>query len=430
DNSLNQALTLTLLGTCGRKVCSRPRARNPRTGAIHDYCSLRCAQQAKYLPYQEGSDTRSWESCDSSMELLIALEMSRLQMIEDEARRRLSWLQEHSREHHWEASATAHNTQDVPAGLGEGAGGLNHLEVSGGGSNLSRNSGLGEASALPLDGASSYFSSRHELPMEFYLKELVNKEINVRNLNVKIDWEKKTDKELLHFPKSPPATRDEDEGAQMEDGHFQYGDLHENGHLLIPASLDLRRDLRRSQSLGDLKTDDSDPMIDSDHVHNDHPEEMARLRLANPKQESLDITSESGTTDPGAASEIIGDMDSPMTDLEVRGILSHLNGPLDNTEKGNSLAIPGTSKSQEQEPSFQLVIDEGTDKDESNSTEQSTGSQTPSKNKNLRIHISNSSKLETQSSNEYESETGIPNSPTLYISGVSISRSPEPRSPK
>lgn len=36
---------------------------------------------------------------------------------------------------------------------------------------------------------------------------------------------------------------------------------------------------------------------------------------------------------------------------------------------------------------------------------------------------------ETDSSNEYESETGIPKSPTLFISGVSISRTPEPRSP-
>ena len=37
------------------------------------------------------------------MELLIALEMSRLQMIEDEARRRQSLLQEHSRGQHWDA---------------------------------------------------------------------------------------------------------------------------------------------------------------------------------------------------------------------------------------------------------------------------------------------------------------------------------------
>jgi ankyrin repeat and IBR domain-containing protein 1 len=47
----------------------------------------------------------------------------------------------------------------------------------------------------------------------------------------------------------------------------------------------------------------------------------------------------------------------------------------------------------------------------------------------LTIRICKSPKLETDSSNEYESETGIPRSPTLFISGVSISRTPEPMSP-
>lgn len=44
-------------------------------------------------------------------------------------------------------------------------------------------------------------------------------------------------------------------------------------------------------------------------------------------------------------------------------------------------------------------------------------------------NTNNGRQLETDSSNEYESETGIPKSPTLFISGVSISRTPEPRSP-
>jgi len=46
---------------------------------------------------------------------------------------------------------------------------------------------------------------------------------------------------------------------------------------------------------------------------------------------------------------------------------------------------------------------------------------------NLRIRIK--SPIKTDSSNEYETETGIPKSPTLFISGVSISRTPEPCSP-
>ncbi|XP_037798012.1 ankyrin repeat and IBR domain-containing protein 1-like isoform X1 [Penaeus monodon] len=40
ESSSNQELTLTLLGKCSRKSCPRPRARNPRTGTIHDYCSF------------------------------------------------------------------------------------------------------------------------------------------------------------------------------------------------------------------------------------------------------------------------------------------------------------------------------------------------------------------------------------------------------
>lgn len=458
DSSLNQALTLTLLGKCSRKGCPRPRARNPRTGAIHDYCSLRCAQQAKYLPEQGDGETSSWEGCDSSMELLIALEMSRLQMIEDEARRRLSWLQEHSREQGWDGSGDSRSSQ----GCSDGTGGLGATlasnilgyEASYGNSRVT--AGQDEASAWPrpdvMEGATSYQPTSAEIAVDYFLKKLANKEISLRrlpphpvenslvngslpfchaqgadtlvqNLNVDKDWDNKTDKDLLCFPKV---------ANEVEDGHFEYGDLHENGHLLIPGpSTDLRRDLRRSQSLGDLKnSDEPECMIDSDHVHQDHPEETARLRLSKPKQESIDMESESGdveNTDPGAASEIIGDMDSPMMDMEVRGILNHTDNSLDQQCGGDEASV-NLDPIFQQEPSFQLIVDEGTDKDESNSTEQSSSA--PSNVKGLRIHISHSSKLENQSSNEYESETGIPNSPTLYISGVSICRSPEPRSPK
>nr|XP_053654000.1 uncharacterized protein LOC128703390 [Cherax quadricarinatus] len=428
EPNLNQALTLTLLGKCNRKSCPRPRARNPRTGAIHDYCSLRCAQQSKYLPEPGDGERASWEGCDSSMELLIALEMSRLQMIEDEARRRLSWLQEHSREQGWDSTIDPTTLQGCSGVGGAGATLATNIlgyDVSYGGSRVGV--GQAEASAWPrpdiTEGATSYQPTSAEIAVDYFLKKLANKEISLRNLNVDKDWERKADKNLLCFPKV---------ANEVEDGHFEYGDLHENGHLLISGhSTDLRRDLRRSQSLGDLKnSEEPECMIDSDHVHQDHPEETARLRLAKPKQESIDMESESGdveNTDPGAASEIIGDMDSPMMDMEVRGILSQLDNPLDEQCGGSDVSLDLDPVFQH-EPSFQLIVDEGTDKDESNSTEQSSSA--PSNVKGLRIHISHSSKLENQSSNEYESETGIPNSPTLYISGVSICRSPEPRSPK
>lgn len=241
-------------------------------------------------------------------------------------------------------------------------------------------------------------------------------------MNVDTESDHKVEKDLICFPKKPPKS---------EDGRFEYGEIHENGHLLSFLPLvDLRRELKRSQSLGDLtdRSSELELMVDSDHahLHQDYPEATSKLLLFSRSftpQRSLDVESGSGEgdvewTDQGTPSEAIGGLDSPLTDLEVKGILSHLEN-----EPASSVA----NVASQTEPAFQFVLDEGTDKDESNSTERSGGSATKA---NLRIHISNPNKLETRSSNEFESETGIPNSPTLYISGVSISRSPEPRSPK
>ncbi|XP_045114482.1 ankyrin repeat and IBR domain-containing protein 1-like isoform X2 [Portunus trituberculatus] len=439
ESNLNQALTLTLLGKCSRKACPRPRARNPRTGTIHDYCSLHCAQRAKYLPEQgdgESSSSSSWEVCDSSMELLIALEMSRLQMIEDEARRRLSWLQEHSREQGWDGSGDTRPQQGcvegpVLPGTSVANSSIFSYEVPCGSRSQSGGGGSGHSEASAWirpelsEGAISYQPSSAEIAVDYFLKKLANKEISQRNLNIEKHWtdNNKVEKDLLCFPKTTAP-------GEMEDGLFQYGDLHENSRLLPP--LDLRRDLRRSQSLGDLKTcEETLCLFDVDHAHQDHPEESLRRQFAAVAAAARVSIEDEGTesggdvenTDPGGASEIIGDMDSPLMDLEVRGILSHLE---ESSDVGGG---EGSSEKASQEPSFQLVVDEGTDKDESNSTEQSS-SATAANIKGLRIHISHSAKLEGQSSNEYESETGIPNSPTLYISGVSICRSPEPRSPK
>ena len=246
-----------------------------------------------------------------------------------------------------------------------------------------------------------------------------------------------------------------------ETGRFKYGDLHENGHHLFcgrPSSA-CGRDPRKSLSMSDLRdacsSCSSDLALDSDHAHVENPEEPAKMRLVNPINRgngSLDVESEAGdrdsvlsnsimsnsllsnvsNTDQGASSEIMGEMESPLTDLEVCGILSNIENPL-TTNRSYHKKLS--------EPSFQLVVDEGTDKDDSLSTEHSSSSQAPGKNGSLRIHISptlfspfdrsqSPSNFRNECSNEFESETGIPNSPTLYISGVSICRSPEPRSPK
>lgn len=71
---------MSLLGVCDREGCGRPRARNPRNGKIHSFCSLRCSRS-------ESLDQPSVATADFAMDLVIALEMSRLQLIEDEIRK-------------------------------------------------------------------------------------------------------------------------------------------------------------------------------------------------------------------------------------------------------------------------------------------------------------------------------------------------------
>lgn len=68
---------MSLLGKCERVGCGKPRARNPRNGEIHSFCSLRCSrmQSTVECPPDYG---------DPEMDIFIALEMSRLQLIEDE----------------------------------------------------------------------------------------------------------------------------------------------------------------------------------------------------------------------------------------------------------------------------------------------------------------------------------------------------------
>lgn len=67
------------MALCARFGCVRPCARNTRTQSFHMYCSLRCSRAAKGTT-SSGGDAYN-------IDLVIALEMSRLQMIEDELKR-------------------------------------------------------------------------------------------------------------------------------------------------------------------------------------------------------------------------------------------------------------------------------------------------------------------------------------------------------
>ncbi|KAF0308204.1 Ankyrin repeat and IBR domain-containing protein 1 [Amphibalanus amphitrite] len=79
------ALAARFLSQCRRQGCCRPRARNPRTGATHDYCSLKCSRMDMLgdLMDQGGMMPGGY-----NMELRIALEMSQLQQLEELNRQR------------------------------------------------------------------------------------------------------------------------------------------------------------------------------------------------------------------------------------------------------------------------------------------------------------------------------------------------------
>ncbi|XP_074650800.1 ankyrin repeat and IBR domain-containing protein 1-like isoform X2 [Tubulanus polymorphus] len=71
-------------GICCRHNCKRTRAVNPRTGTIHNHCSLRCMRLDKLENRNESDDSDSGEVItDYQMDLLRALEMSRLQYLRE-----------------------------------------------------------------------------------------------------------------------------------------------------------------------------------------------------------------------------------------------------------------------------------------------------------------------------------------------------------
>ncbi|XP_046380179.1 ankyrin repeat and IBR domain-containing protein 1-like isoform X2 [Haliotis rufescens] len=75
---------LRTYGKCCRPGCSRPRAPNPRTGDIHDYCSLSCLRRDQEEKVeQEHQDDIPEVILDEHMDLLRALEMSRLQYLRE-----------------------------------------------------------------------------------------------------------------------------------------------------------------------------------------------------------------------------------------------------------------------------------------------------------------------------------------------------------
>lgn len=71
------------IGKCHRAGCNKVRAKNPKTNEIHDYCSMWCLLIAQEDENKEEGEGLSEIVLDEHMELLRALEMSRLQYLQD-----------------------------------------------------------------------------------------------------------------------------------------------------------------------------------------------------------------------------------------------------------------------------------------------------------------------------------------------------------
>ncbi|XP_063237548.1 uncharacterized protein LOC134539440 [Bacillus rossius redtenbacheri] len=530
ESEVNRALAVSLVGECSRAGCARPRARNPRTSAVHDYCSLRCSRSARA---GAGDDVyRVNVTADYNMDLVIALEMSRLQMIEDEMKKRQR-AEEAGKEQSSAAPAPGVGVLDdqqlklaIQLSLQESTKRVALLQSSLAAGSLSDQEPPGDS------GSSAYHRTSADLTVDYFLKSLAGRQLGGGGVNVfspeeagRAVWGCGLSKTLA-----------DKEPIGFEDGRFQIGDLHENGRFNDPGDYEEgdAHLLRRSHSTGDLCTrgrqgrgegaaggDESRYHLDSDHSsqHEEKPEDVVKRLLALPASgrgmtgrqfmllhhnsggsnsnaggELSTTTSEDGASLYFGGQSSIEDTtttsDSLNADLEVCGILgtttedeeegrslvdddliaarsvktfppvfhksalaindtknynfgqgktkqAHKDGHVQNDQAANGASVAVSSHvSGSEKSTFSNSLLEAHRK-----AFKAAGGKAPGSG-GLRIRICKSPncgsgdgtkhrcrRLETDSSNEYESETGIPKSPTLYISGVSISRTPEPRSP-
>ncbi|KRT83690.1 hypothetical protein AMK59_3297 [Oryctes borbonicus] len=482
---------------------------------------------------------------DYNMELVIALEMSRLQMIEDRIKR---------------AQANAVVTPDPSSSISNTSndGGDDQIKLA---IQLSLQESIAAISKQDQkDSANTsqqgYQRTKEDFTVDCFLKSLANKTIDFKNLEVDVnmlDWNRQ-EKECLFKPCNG-----------NEDGRFQISEIHEKGFAFADSDeyddSDVR--LKRSHSTGDLctrrsgrgtriRTSGDEPRyhLDSDHSsqHDDKPEDIARKILALPSssirtkqflllhqtypeeevyqgQSSVEDTTTSDSinadmevcgilesvTDDDLGSKASNEDDyklyvnvkkdfhtgcikamkktenisskceeiktkqNPFASLKAKICSAHLprTGYLTRiaVNKGIGLLTEKKKEEPEEKQSETKDIRRNSDhaltfKKELTATPCSTEQKSPKTlrhskighkgncfskstgflldqrhlacktSSNLRIKICKSPEtkcktypLETDSSNEYESETGIPKSPTLFISGVSISRTPEPKSP-
>nr|CAD7260701.1 unnamed protein product [Timema shepardi] len=331
DSDVNHTLAVNLLGECSRTGCARPRARNPRTSAIHDYCSLKCSRSAR-LGTQDDV-YRVNVTTDHNMDLVIALEMSRLQMIEDEMKKRQKAAEEESKTSEnsgQPSSSVASTTKVMDDQQMKLAIQLSLQESTKRVAMLHSATAIGDASLIPQikttinaggdnlianDDSSditspAYHKTNADLTVDYFLKSLAGRQIDLKNFNSGINmfspeehsdssevvWgcglsKTLADKELIGCGFKP---------CVAEDGRFEIGDIHENGRFNDIDEYDEAdsRLLKRSHSTGDLCTrgrrsqrhdggasgDEPRYHLDSDHSsqHEEKPEDIVKRILAHP----------------------------------------------------------------------------------------------------------------------------------------------------
>ncbi|CAH0550555.1 unnamed protein product, partial [Brassicogethes aeneus] len=448
---------------------------------------------------------------DYNLQLAIALELSRFQMVED----------------------TKKQTKIITP-PDQGSSTTNHRE-----NNVDNQVRLAIQLSLQEEttAISKKIKSSADITVDCFLKSLANHKIDIKSLEINSD----TERDFVFRPCNG-----------KEDGRFQISDIHDKGFAFEDMD-DFDDDtirLKRSHSTGDLRvrrgrgarvrTNADEPRyhLDSDHSsqHDEKPEDVVRrlltlpstsvtktkqfilLHTSYPEEESYQdvLIGQSSIEDTTTSDSIIADMEvcgilnsvtdedlgskaftedekevkvnspaeetvketqktenlaklneckkqthNPFASLKAKLCSAHLpkTGYLSRKAVNKSIGLLGDSKSKKsteetaESSAKKFVITEcksekhspkkAPNQSATNCFSKSTGFLLEQERKfnkgnssKLRIRICPSPEpkcknhvLETDSSNEYESETGIPKSPTLFISGVSISRTPEPKSP-
>ncbi|XP_050420875.1 ankyrin repeat and IBR domain-containing protein 1-like [Adelges cooleyi] len=399
ETELDRALAVSVFGQCKMEQCNKARVRNPRTSKFHEYCSLRCKNSHKTLLEEEKKEKRTSIVGTFAMDLIVALEMSRLQMIKDAQQRKKSKIED---------NASCSKDPDV-------------LEDS-----IDDDQQIQMALQMSLDEISLAKT-----------KDLSKSESETVTVSSKTSRE--TANDLKNIPRLIPKCS----GIKLDDGVFKVGDLHKNSYYLDFSRGIYNRlestSLRRSLSFGDLisrrdlyknnrrycvnvyhlSSDDGHDQITKDNVRLKYdfqvlPKKKTSIFMeidCNGKFQSVTSLDDSNIAAPISS------------DKELCSVLAQI--ACHNPKNFRSTSFKHLSKIGKT-----AAVDQP---DETLEKESYSKAEVPPK-PNLSIKIEKfSSHSEDSADNDvsadFESDTGIPKSPTLFISGVSINRTPESKSP-